>query len=921
MTPALTETAPQEPGVHLSPSLGIRSLSKDANLCADTSKPNSKANSSSVVYPGTELCSQKDFTSLKQVESLSSARYQTVFILTSGSGLNLQNQNNTAWKTEQDTRRQRFHSKRDSRPLLAERKVKRELFPGTVSKVLADVNKLWDITVTEAGGIHGLPVQKYRLNGRIEEESLAIPFTSNCFSPDLMDLENAANKESAAKLVFLRCLNQQQALLNRAQRNKKRLQLLLANYAVEHCSRQISGFVNYQIEKLKVHRNSASQPSRETETNSEALVPVGVASGPCMDFEKALCQAKSSAIRKFSVPTAAFISRIGQELDSDATESSSDDDCDEESRKTDCNAEWNWLSARANVGSRWTWLQAQISELEYKIQQLVNLQSQIRRNKGTLVFEKPSNYILKEETHHPDKGILLRPAERLVTPPEETNLPPANDLEMSPSSPTLLLRNIEKQSAQLTEMVSSLITAIPISLSPTQPVKPFTHEKLATGSHRGTSKLHKAGAPIFNGFCKQQPVKNRKRIRVKASSTLGRSSARTRPLQLFYKRNLYRLGAGYTPINVALRLPKTVYCCNQSQQTSNHSWISCDKRQKPVLLEQNVCEIDPHFHPVLSLPSELPLYLHLEALLKSNIDIKGDAADNTLFTQEADGYPSHATAQWSTGCTSSFRLQSSYDTCKEERRPASVTETDTHPVTVSPFSHAAQADDTNRTPSSQKSSVQTRDPSIVFSVTRRRLKSENAYDIDNIVIPMSLVAPTKVEKLQYKEIITPSWKEVVHERLEISPNEELEDLSDEAYSSRHQKYEQKEKARWSLWEQSKWPKRSRYSSHSVGVWSANLFISNEESCSPSSLSPVSLETLSPSADSSQNLQSADELQQEKIECWERRTFPLTETAAVTLLETQSATKHASNSPITPQLPMHVDYGEQCFHSRSNSSNR
>jgi hypothetical protein len=37
----------------------------------------------------------------------------------------------------------------------------------------------------------------------------------------------------------------------------------------------------------------------------------------------------------------------------------------------------------------------------------------------------------------------------------------------------------------------------------------------------------------------------------------------------------------------------------------------------------------------------------------------------------------------------------------------------------------------------------------------RKKRGENAYDINNIVIPYSIAASTRVEKLQYKEIITP----------------------------------------------------------------------------------------------------------------------------------------------------------------------
>lgn len=37
---------------------------------------------------------------------------------------------------------------------------------------------------------------------------------------------------------------------------------------------------------------------------------------------------------------------------------------------------------------------------------------------------------------------------------------------------------------------------------------------------------------------------------------------------------------------------------------------------------------------------------------------------------------------------------------------------------------------------------------------------------------------------------------------------QIENLSDEVFSLRHKKYEEKEQARWSLWEQSKWHRRN-----------------------------------------------------------------------------------------------------------------
>ena len=39
----------------------------------------------------------------------------------------------------------------------------------------------------------------------------------------------------------------------------------------------------------------------------------------------------------------------------------------------------------------------------------------------------------------------------------------------------------------------------------------------------------------------------------------------------------------------------------------------------------------------------------------------------------------------------------------------------------------------------------------------RRRRGESAFDINNIVIPYSMAASTRVEKLQYKEILTPKY--------------------------------------------------------------------------------------------------------------------------------------------------------------------
>lgn len=80
----------------------------------------------------------------------------------------------------------------------------------------------------------------------------------------------------------------------------------------------------------------------------------------------------------------------------------------------------------------------------------------------------------------------------------------------------------------------------------------------------------------------------------------------------------------------------------------------------------------------------------------------------------------------------------------------------------------------------------------------RRRRSEQQFDINNIVIPYSIAATTRVEKLQYKEITTPKWCiNDISDRELVKPieDDEIEDLSDAIYAERHQRCETEEKKR------------------------------------------------------------------------------------------------------------------------------
>lgn len=230
--------------------------------------------------------------------------------------------------------------------------------------------------------------------------------------------------------------------------------------------------------------------------------------------------------------------------------------------------------------------------------------------------------------------------------------------------------------------------------------------------------------------------------------------------------------------------------------------------------------------------------------------------------------------------------------------------TATHHSPHSPLVRQLSTSSDTSTPTSSSSQV-----AASTSQPVRRRRGESSFDINNIVIPMSVAATTRVEKLQYKEILTPSWREVDLQSLKGSPdeeNEEIEDLSDAAFAALHAKCEEMERARW-LWTTSVPPQRrgSRSYRSSDGRTTPQLGSANPSTPQPASpdvssshslsefshgqspRSPISPELhsapLTPVArDSLRHLASEDTrcstpelgLDEQSVQPWERRTFPL-----------------------------------------------
>ncbi|KAA0710271.1 NSL complex subunit 1 [Triplophysa tibetana] len=186
----------------------------------------------------------------------------------------------------------------------------------------------------------------------------------------------------------------------------------------------------------------------------------------------------------------------------------------------------------------------------------------------------------------------------------------------------------------------------------------------------------------------------------------------------------------------------------------------------------------------------------------------------------------------------------------------------------------------------------------------RRRRTESSFDLDNLVMPQGLAGlVARVQRLQYKEIITPSWREL-DSLLGISENqdgpqpqssshynntyhqpngenleneEEVEDLSDALFLSRHTLCESRERSRWGSWARRRRRGRSSSSYHGDGKSSRGL---EQTPGSPDSrqshFTEGDVSPCSPFCTGAEDPFSLTEDEQQAVLPWEHRLFPLQE---------------------------------------------
>ncbi|KAE8595363.1 hypothetical protein XENTR_v10015709 [Xenopus tropicalis] len=608
----------------------------------------------------------------------------------------------------------------------------------------------------------------------------------------------APGEESVCPLRAARMSLRQQELGARARRLCRRLQVIQAKQVERHVRQQLSGLV-------------------------QVLGAAGLPGCPHGELERLA----GSATARLRAAQGGF--------DSDATESSSGGDSDDEEPEPPTGgveqrpvpgltqrADWRWAMERAAIICRWTWLQAQVSDLEFRIRQQTEIYKQIRCTKCS----------------------RLTPSENVPC-----QNPSTTPLSESPGS--------QKPSHQVNGLIHCVRPNPVVSCN-------GSAEDVDTEDVQGKKRrLEGLTVPLSDSSC---------------------VAARTRPLRSHKKRRLVRSGA-VSSLSRKPQKPLSVKCSCEPPTTC--ILCGCKSFVKTIHpssmpLNERIALLDPGYHPILSFPHDTSLNLHFEALLKEERQFRlthklkalklSQLSRRPLDSMRRDsesGMADLAGKDYAHGRSdqeklSQYRIENwqrnarlidcASDKVRSQLRKTAPTSTHSvgslfrddrqykvvpnpgihisSPVTPRSSSASHQHPSLMEMPTTPSTNLQN---SAAAALKRKRL--ENSYDINNIVIPMSMAAASRVEKLQYKEILTPSWRvlDLVEREPLYGMDPQLEDLSDEAYLNRHSAYEELERSRWDSWSTVAPQRRgSRSSNKSDGRWTPQPSSNSQGSLQPAS---------------------------------------------------------------------------------------
>ncbi|XP_034073386.1 KAT8 regulatory NSL complex subunit 1-like isoform X2 [Gymnodraco acuticeps] len=597
--------------------------------------------------------------------------------------------------------------------------------------------------------------------------------------------------------------SRQSEIENRLRRLRKRLQVVQAKQVERHIQQQLGGFLDSALNRLLAGNRKAEtatptatwKTGRHSSSNSKDGLGRFLKSGS-MPLE----------LERLYLSGTANLHSAESAFDSDVTESSSGGDSDleeEELTRVDIEqrhvkiwkrAESRYTVERAAIISHWNWLQAHISDLEYRIRQQTDIYRQIRASKGSVELGGLSSSavpaggteVKTEPVNTPDVG-----SERL----EHTGAAHIPNTEAGPWK------------GQSSQPVNGVLSRMAESAD-TKPPSAYDSSCVAARTRplvscRRRRLIQPNTVPNLNGKAQKSSCVQCS-CRVNPSSCAmcgGWPTPREDPqYEQPTLERLSRLDLGVHPI---LSFPDDVCIGLRLQQVMKSQWQTKSLERSKPLKKLSLK------HKLSSSKEKHKFTNSLMAVSVAGLGHYKNRAEKLRPVDSSGGGSSSQVykAERLQGLSSPHLVPYDKNYSRKRLREHSLDRTDTSPKlfldSSSPCPTLATMHSSLHSPLIRQLSTSSENstPLGVQSTPQpiKRRRGESSFDINNIVIPMSVAATTRVEKLQYKEILTPRWRSVDIFSQSITEEEderEVEDLTDAAFTVHHQPHEDQERSRW-----------------------------------------------------------------------------------------------------------------------------
>eukprot|EP00092_Neocalanus_flemingeri_P030138 GFUD01032716.1.p1 GENE.GFUD01032716.1~~GFUD01032716.1.p1 ORF type:complete len:959 (+),score=270.77 GFUD01032716.1:165-2879(+) len=569
-----------------------------------------------------------------------------------------------------------------------------------------------------------------------------------------------------------KCKEKQTYLESRYRRLQNRINKLRAQKLSNHAVEQLQTVVN-SCDKRRARMNGEVETIKTEKDTPENIVvkhenekPETAEETVNGDKQKKIRVKKYNKSRTDDVlgQIHSQLRHVQHYLDPDATESSSGgESADEHDQFTPGSeefapiqerAKYRWFSRRALLASQWVWLQAQVSDLEYKIRQHTELYRTQRLGKGPVQL-----------------------GEEVVSWPLHAKLPSSGGPDSS----------------------------VPLNCPPPSRVYQRKSGELAQASSGTDSADHVSDDEASMTCCRVRPVKRVRRRKIVDTYGLHHNVPKA---------------ARLSTVACGCIHPTQwcVLCLGRRCHTSQVDRSVASRAESVALLDHS-------YHTVLSDVKDTPLSV---ALMES-------VANKRWLMRHQGGQTSHAgpahlnkminindkdkkekkiklKKEKEMGVKRKYIKRKDREGKIYKKRKKLDSDKGSRPDTPEMGGGGDMFRDLN-IKAVRDGVERIRDKNSLTEQLKKKRKSN--YDIDHIVIPYSMAATTRVEKLQYKEIQTPSWKEVDEtnstttspivqmgpvkksiDGQEPSDEDDFEDISDLTFKLMHAKAEEEERVRW-----------------------------------------------------------------------------------------------------------------------------